>query len=92
MMTKRRRLAICTAICFSASAPSVIAKPALHSIFTDHAVLQRDQKIEIWGTAAPSETVIVTIGENSVRTTADAKGEWRVPLSIIERRTGQHLR
>lgn len=61
MVTKRRRLAICAAICFSASAPSAIAKPALHSIFTDHAVLQRDQKIEIWGTAAPSETVIVTI-------------------------------
>jgi sialate O-acetylesterase len=84
MITKRRRLAICAAICFSASAPSAIAKPALHSIFTDHAVLQRDQKIEIWGTAAPSETVIVTIGENSVRTTAGAKGEWRVPLSPMK--------
>jgi sialate O-acetylesterase len=84
MMTKRRRLAICATICFSASAPSAIAKPALHSIFTDHAVLQRDQKIEIWGTAAPSETVIVTIGENSARTTADAKGEWRVPLSPMK--------
>jgi sialate O-acetylesterase len=84
MMTKRRRLAICAAICFFASAPSAIAKPALHNIFTDHAVLQRDQKIEIWGTAAPSETVIVTIGENSVRTTADTKGEWRVPLSPMK--------
>ena len=84
MIMKRRHLAICAAICFSASAPSAIAKPALHSIFTDHAVLQRDQAIEIWGTAAPSEAVIVTIGDTSVRTSADAEGAWRVPLSPMK--------
>lgn len=84
MIMKRRRLAICAAICFSASAPSAIAKPELHSIFTDHAVLQRDQTITLWGTAAPSENVIVTLGEHSVRTTADAKGAWRLPLSPMK--------
>ena len=84
MNMKRRLWAVCAAICFSASAPSATAKPTLHSIFTDHAVLQRDQQIEIWGTAAPSETVIVTIGETSVRTTADANGRWRVPFSPMK--------
>lgn len=80
MIMTRCHLSICAAMCFSATAPAAIAKPALHSIFTDHAVLQRDQRIDIWGTAEPSEAVIVTIADHSVRTTADARGKWRVSM------------
>lgn len=48
--------------------------------FQDHAVLQRDQPLPVWGTAAPGEQVTVTFGASSASTTAGADGHWRVTL------------
>ena len=59
---------------------AAIAKPRLSEIFTDHAVLQRGQTVEIWGTARPLEQVTVTVADQSVETTTDQGGNWRVKL------------
>ena len=59
---------------------AAIAKPRLSEIFTDHAVLQRGQAVEIWGTARPLEQVTVTVADQSVETTTDQGGNWRVKL------------
>lgn len=49
--------------------------------FKDHAVLQRDKPLPIWGRAAPGEQVRVTLGSATpVETTAAADGCWRVTL------------
>jgi sialate O-acetylesterase len=56
------------------------AAPAFARIFTDHAVLQQGGPIPVWGTAAPSQSVIVTLNGQSVNATADAAGKWRTAL------------
>ena len=35
-----------------------LAKPSFHGIFTDHAVMQRDRPIVIWGQASASEAAL----------------------------------
>ncbi len=77
MRAIHRLLAICIMMLAGTSAT---ANPLLNEIFTDHAVLQRDRAVEIWGTAGASEQLTVTIAGQSVVTAADAKGNWRVRL------------
>ncbi len=43
-------------------------------------VLQRDAKLPIWGWADPGETIIVTLGNQTAKATADSGGNWRVDL------------
>ncbi|MBC8040090.1 MAG: sialate O-acetylesterase, partial [Opitutaceae bacterium] len=49
-------------------------------LFTNNAVLQREKPIPVWGTADAGEKVSVTFGGQTVATTADAAGKWRVDL------------
>jgi sialate O-acetylesterase len=49
-------------------------------LFNDHAVLQRNQKIPVWGTASPDAIVTASINGNTVSTTSNANGDWRVLL------------
>lgn len=53
----------------------------LPSLFSDHAVLQRDKTVPVWGWADAGEKVSVTLGKQTQQTTADAKGRWRVNLA-----------
>jgi sialate O-acetylesterase len=48
--------------------------------FTNHAVLQRDQPIPVWGTCGPKQCVTVRLAENSARITAGPDGNWLVRL------------
>jgi sialate O-acetylesterase len=62
----------------------------LPAMFTDHAVLQRDMPVPVWGWAEPSEEVKVSIAGQTEKTTADDKGNWQVtlkPLSVGEPQT-----
>ena len=54
----------------------------LPAIFSDHAVLQRSEKVPIWGWAEAGEEVRVSLGAVSARTTADERGKWRVALDL----------
>jgi sialate O-acetylesterase len=53
----------------------------LPRLFSDHAVLQRDQELTVWGWADPGEAVEVTLGAVSGRSTADPSGRWSVHLA-----------
>jgi sialate O-acetylesterase len=46
-------------------------------------VLQQGMPVPVWGTAAPGETVTVSFAGQTVRTTADAQGAWRVALKKL---------
>ena len=59
------------------------AAPAFAHIFADHAVLQQGAPIPVWGTAAPSQAVTVSLNGQSVAVTADAKGQWRTALPVM---------
>ncbi|HWA01566.1 MAG TPA: sialate O-acetylesterase [Caulobacterales bacterium] len=54
--------------------------PLLNPMFQDHAVLQRDRPIPVWGEASPDERVIVTFDRRSISTRADHNGRWRLNL------------
>ena len=62
------------------AAPTVFAAVALPAVFSDHAVLQRDRPLPVWGTAAPDETIEVSLGDLRAKTVADSTGKWRVLL------------
>ena len=54
--------------------------PLLASIFQDHAVLQRDRPIAVWGRAAAGETVSVSLDGQQASARADASGRWSAEL------------
>ena len=52
----------------------------LHPMFADHAVLQRDQPIPIYGQAQPDGEISVRMGNVTASTRADGNGQWRLSL------------
>jgi sialate O-acetylesterase len=52
----------------------------LAGIFTDHAVLQRDLAIPIWGTADAGTKIVIEFADQKQTATTDAQGRWRVLL------------
>lgn len=52
----------------------------LHPLFQDHAVLQRDRPIALWGHAAPGASVAVAFARQTVSVRADADGLWKATL------------
>jgi len=63
---------------------SASAEVKMPAIFGDHMVLQGGKTIPVWGTASAGEAVTVTLGKQSVKTTADAAGKWRVALKAVK--------
>jgi sialate O-acetylesterase len=60
------------------------AEVRLGTPFQDHAVLQRDRPVRIWGWAQPGERVRVTLGELPPSVTnADPTGRWEVTLPAL---------
>lgn len=56
---------------------------ALAPLFTDHAVLQRERPVPVWGRAAPGEKLSVSFAGQTVRCTAAADGRWIVYLDSL---------
>jgi sialate O-acetylesterase len=55
----------------------------LNALFGDHAVLQRERPIAVWGQAAAHELVTVTLASSTVHAQADAEGAWRATLPAM---------
>jgi sialate O-acetylesterase len=70
---------VLSAMLLAMSAPARSAA-LLHELFQDHAVLQRDRPIVVWGHAAPNEAVTVSLAAATARAQADAAGRWNVTL------------
>ena len=58
-----------------------MAEIRLPRIFSDHAVLQRDGPIRVWGWASPGAELTVTLHGQASRTVADRLGEWTAWLA-----------
>lgn len=68
------------------AAPAVAqeaAQPLLHTMFQDHAVLQRDQPLRIWGHAPPRAQVVVTLAGQRRVVRAARDGAWSATLQPI---------
>lgn len=83
-----RPIALLLALSFVLSARLSLASSAVPELtpaplFGDHAVLQRDKPVPVWGAAGPGEKITVTFAGQSLSTTADAAGRWRVDLAPL---------
>jgi len=59
------------------------AATLLNPVFQDHAVLQRDEPINVWGEAAPHETLSVSLGIHTASARADERGHWHATLPAM---------
>jgi len=59
------------------------AKPVPSPLFSDHAVLQQQKPIPVWGRADPGEKVTVAFNGVTRSATADEQGRWRVTLDAL---------
>jgi sialate O-acetylesterase len=67
-----------TLLCLTSGAN---AGELLHPMFLDHAVLQRDRDVRIWGDADRGAEVVVTIAGAELKTRASAEdGRWEAML------------
>jgi sialate O-acetylesterase len=77
------------AMCWAAGAAcggTALAQPQrllLNAMFQDHAVLQRDRPIPVWGEAKPRDEIIVRVNAAQVRVHADSSGHWRALLPAM---------
>ncbi|WP_409674488.1 sialate O-acetylesterase [Blastomonas sp.] len=62
----------------AAASTPVLAQPVLDPLFTDGAVLQRDQPIHVRGRAEPGEAVRATLGGAMAQATADNQGRFEL--------------
>jgi sialate O-acetylesterase len=60
------------------------AEVKLPGIFGDHAVLQRELPVPVWGWADPGEKVTVTLADQQKTATADAGGKWSLKLDPLK--------
>jgi sialate O-acetylesterase len=58
--------------------PSV--RPFLHPLFTEHAVLQREAKVPVWGWVEPGAKVTVSFAGQNKIATAGQDGKWMAYL------------
>ncbi len=55
-------------------------EPKLAGVFSDHAVLQRDMAVPVWGTADAGTELVVAFAGQKKTAVADANGKWSAKL------------
>jgi len=79
---KTRILALAVGLTALSALP-LPAEVRISGLFSDRAVLQRNQPMPIWGWADPGEAVTVTFAGQTRQTVADRRGTWRVTLEPL---------
>ena len=82
-MNWRGRIVRIGVVCGLVLCGAAHAEVVLAPLFQDHAVLQRDRPIPVWGTAAPGETVEIVLGNQRLAATADSHGYWIVRFDAL---------
>jgi len=98
IMIMRRKAGLVAAMLLSAGAPiaqqqappgfqppqSAPAGPQLlHPMFQDHAVLQRDRPIKVYGETVPGTAVMVMLGSANAQARAGSDGHWSASLPAM---------
>lgn len=78
------RVLLTSLIALTAASTAGAQDLAFDNIFSNHAVLQRDKPVKVWGTAAANASVTVELADVSVPVTADAKGQWTATLPATQ--------
>ena len=82
-MLQRFVLVFASFLGFATGASAQEQPPLLAAIFGDHAVLQRDRPIEVWGRAQPGEQVTVALDTTTRKAQTDAGGAWAVTFPAM---------
>jgi sialate O-acetylesterase len=82
-MVQRTAVALAWSLCVCVAATARAQAPLLGELFVDHAVLQRDRPIEVFGQAAAGEEVTVTLAGARAQARADAQGRWALQLPAL---------
>ena len=77
-MKKQATIAAIAFVCAMRAVAQAAVTP--HALFADHAVLQRDVELPVWGTASAGERVVVALNGHTATATADASGYWKAVL------------
>ena len=80
-MPKPRVHFVALLLALSPACATAMADITLAPLFRDHAVLQRNQSVPVWGRAEPGEKITVRFRDQTVGTTAEADGRWIVCLA-----------
>jgi sialate O-acetylesterase len=70
---------LATALLATTTSPAA-AQLKLPHLFSDHAVLQRERPLHIWGWASAGATVVVSLHDQSATAVTDRLGRWEVSL------------
>lgn len=84
MRTSAVSKTIAILICLFSCPALTMANVSMPAIFGTDMVLQRGRPVPVWGKAAPGEAVTVKLADQTKRTQADAKGNWRVDLDTMK--------
>lgn len=68
---------------FCAMTSSLVAQIKLPKLIADGMILQRDMPINIWGWAAPSETVNINFKNKDYTVKTDTDGNWKLELPAM---------
>lgn len=72
----------CLALSF-AVAPTLRADVRFAALFSEHAVLQQEADVPVWGWAEPGEAVAVSIADQTRTAKADEQGRWMVRFAKL---------
>lgn len=70
-------------IVLAAAGAAQAEAPLMSGLFVDHAVLQRDRPINVFGRASAGEEVTVSLAGASASAKADARGAWSLTLPAM---------
>jgi len=56
------------------------SRPFVHPLFTDHAVLQRNVRVPVWGWTEPNAQVTISFAGQEKKAIAEPDGSWRATL------------
>jgi sialate O-acetylesterase len=65
------------------ASPALAQAPLLNPVFGDHAVVQRDRPIPLWGTTDPNAEVTLSLAGSVATVRADAAGQWKARLPAL---------
>jgi len=74
------RVRLLATVLVAASAGTAGAEVRLPKVLSDHAVLQRERPIHVWGWATPAAHLRASFHGQTVQAIADARGMWSVYL------------
>lgn len=87
MVSPARRAAACLLALACAASFGAQAAPddasLLNPLFQDHAILQRDQSIPVWGHAKAGERISISFAGKKANARADANGRWETSLPAL---------